>query len=32
MQSVNALWVFPFIAVGGVLQAIGVPMNAVLRS
>ena len=32
MQSVTVLWLFPFIALGGALQAIGVPMNAVLRT
>ena len=32
MQSANVFWLFPFIAVAGALQAIGVPMNAVLRS
>ena len=32
MQTVNAFWVFPFIAAAGALQAIGIPMNAVLRS
>lgn len=32
MQSVSVFWVFPFLAVAGALQAIGIPMNAVLRS
>jgi bacterial/archaeal transporter family-2 protein len=31
MQSVNVFWVFPFIVAAGALQAIGIPMNAVLR-
>jgi transporter family-2 protein len=31
MQSAS-FWLFPFIAAAGALQAIGVPMNAVLRS
>jgi bacterial/archaeal transporter family-2 protein len=32
MQSVSVFWLFPFIAVAGALQAVGVPMNAVLRT
>lgn len=32
MQSVSVAWLFPVIAAAGVLQAIGIPMNAVLRS
>lgn len=31
MTSTSALWVFPLIAVGGVLQAMGGPMNNALR-
>lgn len=32
MQSVSVFWVFPFIVAAGALQAIGIPMNAVLRT
>jgi transporter family-2 protein len=32
MQSVSLFWVFPFIVVAGALQAVGIPMNAVLRT
>ena len=32
MQSVSVFWVIPFIATAGALQAIGIPMNAALRT
>jgi bacterial/archaeal transporter family-2 protein len=32
MQSVSVFWVFPFIVAAGALQAVGIPMNAVLRT
>ncbi|QLL07672.1 DMT family transporter [Mycobacterium vicinigordonae] len=31
MTSTSALWIFPLIAAGGVLQAMGGPMNNMLR-
>jgi bacterial/archaeal transporter family-2 protein len=32
MNSLNILWLYPIIIVGGVLQAMGPPMNGALRA
>ena len=32
MENINAIWIYPIILAGGILQAWGPPMNGALRS